>query len=96
MEIKPGSYPVVIGAGGAADSDGNPSNFNGLSANGGGAAYKSDASYGGNGGSGGGLWGSGGSDGGNGSRSLLKSISLIFRPPILRCVHDAQCTNHIL
>ena len=27
MEIKPGSYPVVIGAGGAADSDGNPSNF---------------------------------------------------------------------
>lgn len=67
MEIKPGSYPVVIGAGGAADSDGNPSTFNGLSANGGGAAYKSDASYGGNGGSGGGLWGNGGSDGGNGS-----------------------------
>ena len=66
MEIKPGSYPVVIGAGGAADSDGNPSNFNGLSANGGGAAYKSDASYGGSGGSGGRLRGKGGSDGGNG------------------------------
>ena len=67
MEIKPGSYPVVIGAGGDADSDGNPSTFNGLSANGGGAAYKSDSSYGGNGGSGGGLWGNGGSDGGNGA-----------------------------
>ena len=68
MEIKPGSYPVVIGAGGYADADGNPSTFNGLSANGGGKGYVSGSTgHGGNGGSGGGLKGNGGSDGGDGA-----------------------------
>jgi hypothetical protein len=51
--IHSGSYPVVVGAGGAAATQGQPSSFNGHAAPGGGAGASTGAS-GGNGGTGGG------------------------------------------
>ena len=62
MSLTPGTYQVVVGAGGPAGTIGGDSTFNGLTGSGGGYGGGSSGS-GGNGGCGGGSGGSGGSPG---------------------------------